>query len=72
LVEGFLLVSSVRDDNDINTEKEIETRSRVRARGYRLMHRRGGQYWLMVGLPLSLEQINRGIENMPAIIGGMA
>jgi hypothetical protein len=31
------------------------------------MHRRNGQFWLMVSAPLTLEQINRDLDKMPVI-----
>jgi hypothetical protein len=50
------------------TDFEAEAReSRVRARmakqGYRLMHRRNGQYWVMFDEPKTLDEIEVWIES---------
>ncbi len=37
--------------------REIKVRQRVVQRGYRLMHRRHGQYWLMFDQPMTLPEI---------------
>jgi len=37
--------------------REIKVRERVAQRGYRLMHRRHGQYWVMFAEPMTLPEI---------------
>ena len=37
--------------------REIKVRERVAQRGYRLMHRRNGQYWVMFDEPMTLPEI---------------
>ena len=37
--------------------REIKVRKQVAQRGYRLMHRRNGQYWLMFDQPMTLPEI---------------
>ena len=37
--------------------REIKVRKQVAKRGYRLMHRRHGQYWVMFSQPMTLPEI---------------
>jgi hypothetical protein len=37
--------------------REIKVRKQVAQRGYRLMHRRHGQYWVMFSQPMTLPEI---------------
>jgi hypothetical protein len=37
--------------------REIQVRKKVAQRGYRLMHRRNGQYWVMFDQPMTLPEI---------------
>jgi hypothetical protein len=37
--------------------REIKVRERVAQRGYRLMHRRNGQYWVMFSQAMTLPEI---------------
>jgi hypothetical protein len=37
--------------------REIAVRAHMARRGYRLMHRRKGQYWVMLGDPMTLDEI---------------
>jgi hypothetical protein len=37
--------------------REIGVRAHMARRGYRLMHRRNGQYWVMLGAPMTLDEI---------------
>jgi hypothetical protein len=37
--------------------REIKVRERVAQRGYRLMHRRHGQFWVMFSQPMTLPEI---------------
>lgn len=42
--------------NDANG-REISVRAHMARRGYRLMHRRNGQYWVMLADPMTLDEI---------------
>jgi hypothetical protein len=42
--------------NDANG-REIAVRAQMARRGYRLMHRRNGQYWVMLAEPMTLDEI---------------
>ena len=48
--------------HQINTSEEW-VRAEVRRRGYRLMHRRNGQYWLMMADPMTLTEIESWIAS---------
>ncbi len=37
--------------------REIAIRAHMARRGYRLMHRRNGQYWVMFDHPMTLDEI---------------
>jgi hypothetical protein len=37
--------------------REINVQRKVAQRGYRLMHRRNGQYWVMLAKPMTLPEI---------------
>lgn len=37
--------------------REMRVRSQLARRGYRLMHRRKGQYWVMFDQPMTLPEI---------------
>ena len=41
--------------------REIKVRKQVAQRGYRLMHRRNGQYWVMFDQPMTLSEIETWI-----------
>jgi hypothetical protein len=44
----------------------IRARALLAQRGYRLMHRRNGQYWVMIDSPMTLDQIEASIERRTA------
>lgn len=52
-------------------EEVLALRERCHRKGWRLMHRRNNQYWLMVGRPMSLEQIEMTIGKMPTMNRGV-
>jgi hypothetical protein len=45
------------DQNADVEKREIDLRAHMAEFGYRLMHRRNGQYWLMIAEPMTLDQI---------------
>jgi hypothetical protein len=42
--------------------REIAVRAHMARRGYRLMHRRNGQYWVMLGDPMTLDEIEAWVR----------
>jgi hypothetical protein len=44
-----------------NTEEE-QVRALAASRGYRIMHRRNGRYWVMIDRPMSLDDIASWID----------
>jgi hypothetical protein len=50
-------------DRDLAAKvREEKVRSRVARKGYRLMHRRNRQYWVMFDNPMTLDEIEAWIE----------
>jgi len=47
--------------NDANG-REIAVRAHMARRGYRLMHRRNGQYWVMFDEPMTLAEIEAWVQ----------
>ena len=45
-----------------HTQQLRELRARVATKGYRLMHRRNGEYWMVQAQPLTLAEIDKFIE----------
>jgi hypothetical protein len=63
--EKYLQESRVKWAQDMPLEAEarvIRARALLAQRGYRLMHRRNGQYWVMIDSPMTLDQIEASIE----------
>jgi hypothetical protein len=54
------------EDRSTEGRSKVEQEQRVRGLtahyGYRLMHRRGEQYWLMFANPMTLSEIERCID----------
>lgn len=42
--------------------RETAIRAHMARRGYRLMHRRNGQYWVMFDEPMTLDQIEAWVQ----------
>jgi hypothetical protein len=40
----------------------MKVRGQLARRGYRLMHRRKGQYWVMFDIPMTLDEIEAWLE----------
>jgi len=47
--------------NDANG-REIAVRAHMAQRGYRLMHRRNGQYWVMLADPMTLDEVEAWVR----------
>jgi hypothetical protein len=43
--------------NENENQREMAIRAQLARRGYRLMHRRNGQYWVMLADPMTLDDI---------------
>lgn len=56
-----------RASHQINADEDW-VRAEVRRRGYRLMHRRKGQYWLMMADPMTLTEIESWIASDTTVI----
>jgi hypothetical protein len=52
----------VRDGTRAAKAREMKVRSQLARRGYRLMHRRKGQYWVMLDEPMTFEEIDAWIN----------
>lgn len=48
----------VADPDDIEQQRQ-RIRSELARKGYKLLHRRKGQYWVMMGQPMTLDQIEQ-------------
>jgi hypothetical protein len=46
---------------------EAMVRHRLRERGYGLMHRRKGQFWVVLDKPMTLEEIDQLRDMLPAV-----
>jgi hypothetical protein len=51
-----------REDEIDLEEQKVRVREGLAQRGYRLMHRRKQQYWVMQATPLTLDQIETWLE----------
>jgi hypothetical protein len=47
----------ILDQSSEANGREIAIRAQMARRGYRLMHRRNGQYWVMFDEPMTLDEI---------------
>jgi hypothetical protein len=45
------------------TDREARVREQVARRGGRMMHRRNGQYWIMIDRPKTLDEIETWLAN---------
>jgi hypothetical protein len=52
-----------REDEIDLEEQKVRVREGLARYGYRLMHRRKGQYWLLHSTPRTLDQIESWLEN---------
>jgi hypothetical protein len=50
-------------DRDLAAKaRQAKVRSQAARKGYRLMHRRSGQYWVLFGSPMTLDEIEAWME----------
>jgi hypothetical protein len=52
----------VLDRNNDTNGRETAVRAHMARHGYRLMHRRNGQYWVMFAEPITLDQIEAWVQ----------
>jgi hypothetical protein len=52
---------------DKKESQENQVRALLAQRGYRLMHRRNGQYWVMFADPYSLDVIKDAVPRLPKV-----
>jgi hypothetical protein len=66
-----LTLKEVKDMKSVVISKNEREENRVRAllaqRGYRLMHRRNGQYWVMFADPYGLDAIKDALPRLPKV-----
>jgi hypothetical protein len=62
--KAIIAVTEWANESHLEAEevREITIRAMAAQLGYRLMHRRNGQYWVMFGDPMTLAEIEGWIE----------
>lgn len=56
----------LQERNSKQVRRETGVRADLARRGWRLMHRRNGQYWIMLARPMSLDEL----ETFTKLYGG--
>jgi hypothetical protein len=62
LVTKYQRQKETQAEHPSEPSHEQRVREKAARDGYRLMHRRGNQYWLMLARPMTIEEIDYWIE----------